>query len=275
MMFFNMEGNGRKFKKVLFELLLALIIISLVVQANITVLNQPNKKDGSDNNILFPNHQKLQATGDFISTWNTANAGTSSPTQITLPLQSSGTYDFLVDWGDVSSNTITAYNQPEVTHTYSSSGIYTVTISGTIKGWQFNNGGDKLKIIEISQWGTLNLGNSGNYFYGASNLNLTATDAPDLTGTTTLANAFFRCTNLGNTGNMSSWNVSAVTNMNNMFTWDNTFNQSIGDWNVSSVTDMSYMFAYNTNFNQPIGHYFLFLTLFFFQNYLANEILFN
>ena len=56
MMFFNMEGNGRKFKKVLFELLLALIIISLVVQANITVLNQPNKKDGSDNNILFPNH---------------------------------------------------------------------------------------------------------------------------------------------------------------------------------------------------------------------------
>ena len=47
------------------------------------------------------------------------------------------------------------------------------------------------------------------------------------------------------------WDVSSVTNMNGMFFMDSAFNQPIGDWNVSQVTDMTSMFN-EGSFNQPI-----------------------
>lgn len=122
----------------------------------------------------------------FVSKWNTAMTGTSTSYQITLPLVSDGTYDFTVDWGDGNIDPITIWDQAQVTHTYATEGIYTIAIDGTIIGWRFNNGGDKYKIIEISQWGNINFGNLGFYFFGAGNLVITATDGPDLTGTTNL-----------------------------------------------------------------------------------------
>ena len=78
----------------------------------------------------------------FISQWKTDNAGTSNDDQITLPLVSSGTYDFTVDWGDGTQDTITSHDDAAVTHTYPSAGTYTVQIAGTISGWQFDDGGE-------------------------------------------------------------------------------------------------------------------------------------
>jgi hypothetical protein len=45
----------------------------------------------------------------FVSTWDTRNttAGSSSSTQVKLPLISDGVYNFVVNWGDGNSNTIT------------------------------------------------------------------------------------------------------------------------------------------------------------------------
>jgi len=193
----------------------------------------------------------------FISVWNTSktSSGSSNSNQVNLPLISSGTYDFMVDWGDGSQDTITSWDQAEVTHSYASEGIYTITITGTIIGWQFNNGGDKLKIIEIKQWGCLRLGNDGSYFYGCANLNLTATDSLNLQGTTTLYQAFRDCTNLGSTGNVNGWNTSSVTDMSYMFYGASNFNLPIGNWDVSSVFNMAEMFYGASAFNQPIGNW--------------------
>jgi hypothetical protein len=68
-------------------------------------------------------------TNNFITTWKTNNAGTSGANQITIPLFNGATYNFTVDWGDNSESTITAWNDSDLTHTYSSPGTYTVTIS--------------------------------------------------------------------------------------------------------------------------------------------------
>ena len=132
----------------------------------------------------------------FVSTWKTDNAGTSGSTQITLPLEAGGTYDFGINWGDGTSSKITAYDQAEVTHTYPIAGTYTVKIDGVINGWRFNNGGDKAKITDISQWGDLLIGNSGSYFYGCSSLNVSATDVLDVSNVTNFYQAFRDCTNL-------------------------------------------------------------------------------
>jgi surface protein len=192
----------------------------------------------------------------FISVWNTANtsSGSSTSTQAKLPLISTGTYNFRVDWGDGSSSTITAYNQAEVTHTYASSGTYTLRIIGLIIGWRFNTVGDKLKLTEIKAWGPLKLGTvQGQYFFGCSNLTITATDILDLTGTTVLQDCFSGCSSLTTIPSANNWNTSKVTNMISMFNNCTNFNSDISNWNTSSVTSMYSMFNHATWFNQNIG----------------------
>jgi surface protein len=59
-------------------------------------------------------------------------------------------------------------------------------------------------------------------------------------------------------GHISDWDVSNVTNMKEMFSGAESFNQPIGDWDVSSVTDMSYMFKssyFKHTFNQPLENW--------------------
>ena len=53
-------------------------------------------------------------------------------------------------------------------------------------------------------------------------------------------------------GQINTWDVSNVTNMNSMFS-NTPFNQDISNWDVSSVTDMGHMFSGNTSFNQDLS----------------------
>ena len=52
---------------------------------------------------------------------------------------------------------------------------------------------------------------------------------------------------------ISAWDVSNVTNMTRMFKRVSSFNQDIGAWDVSNVTEMTLMFNWATSFNQDIG----------------------
>lgn len=194
----------------------------------------------------------LSANTDFISKWSTFISGSTNSTSIKLPLESTGNYNFQVDWGDGNSSTISEYDQADVVHNYALSGTYTIIIFGTLIGWSFKDGGDSTKIIEISQWGNVNLGNSTGYFDYCTNLVLTATDAPDLTGTTTLANAFRDAAKLGNTGSFAAWDVSEVTDMSRLFYKAADFNMSLNSWDVSKVTDMSFLFYRASDYNQPM-----------------------
>ena len=214
------------------------------------------------------------ASTDFISTWDTTKTSSfsSGSNQIKLPLESSGTYNFTVNWGDGNSDTITIYNQAEITHTYASSGVYTITIVGTIYGFRFNNTGDRLKISDISQWGNLRLGNNDGYFYGCSNLNITATDNLDLTGTTTLRNMFYSCSKFN--ADISGWNVSNITDMRDMFHSASLFNKALSSWDVSKVERMEDMFNSATAFNSALNWADTSKVLYF-QNMFASATSFN
>ena len=170
-----------------------------------------------------------------------------------LPLYDGGTYDFIVEWGDYGSSHITAWNDAAANHSYTSAGTHTVKITGIINGWRFNNAGDKTLIHNISSWGPLNLGNSNGYFYGCSNLTVTATDILDLTGTTTLQAGFQGCSSITTIPSMNFWDMAAVTSTYAMFYGASAFNQDIGSWNVGAVTDMYAMFYGASAFNQDIG----------------------
>ena len=189
----------------------------------------------------------------FTANTNNTSAGSSTATQFKLPLTTSTGLNIVVDWGDATTSTITNHLDAAVTHTYASAGTYSISITGTLPGWQFNNTGDKLKILNIASYGVLNITTNA-AFYGCTNLISNATDAPTIT-TTDLTNTFRSCTNFNN--NIGSWSVSAVTNMNTMFFTASAFNNggssSIGSWNTGAVTTMATMFASAGNFNQNIG----------------------
>jgi len=191
--------------------------------------------------------------GTFVSQWKTDNVGTSNDDQITLPLRSDGTYDFSVRWGDGNRDIITAYDDAAVTHTYASAGTYTVTITGTITGWSFYGGGDPIKLLNISSWGPLKLGDGRTYFSGCSNLTITATDILDTSGMTSFREAFVSCSSITTVPRMDEWDMSSVTRIDSMFAAATSFNQDIGAWDVSSVTDMNYAFNDALLFNQDIS----------------------
>lgn len=219
----------------------------------------------------------------FVSIWDTTktSTGSSNDNQIKLPLISGGTYNFYVDWGDGKANTITTYNQAEVTHTYNYSGIYTIMITGTLTGFRFNNTGDRQKLLRIVNWGkNFCWGNVTAAFGGCANVVFTALDAINLTGISTFADLFNYSGNFASIPNIGNWNISAVTSLSycfkncvkfnqdlskwntanvttmaNMFSGAAAFNQNIGNWNTANVTDMSSMFNSATAFDQNLGNW--------------------
>ena len=54
-------------------------------------------------------------------------------------------------------------------------------------------------------------------------------------------------------GDISLWDVSNVTDMNNLFVYCSQFNKDISKWDVSNVTDMHNMFMHCTEFNKDIS----------------------
>lgn len=182
---------------------------------------------------------------DFISTWDTTQAGSVSDT-VVLPLLSGGTYSGTIDWGDGSTSALSYANR---THVYAAGGTYTITISGSdIQGWMFNNAGDYRKIIEVSNCGNLTL-TTAYAFRGCSNLtSWTATDAPTI-ATTDLQYTF---ANSGiTTADFSQWDVGAVTNFSHCFN-QTSFNGNISTW-VGSATNMRAFLRLNTSFNGEVN----------------------
>lgn len=205
----------------------------------------------SNSDILLGRQQtaaRVLAPGASVPTFQftvkTDNAGVSNSDQFKLPLSSSGTYDFSIDWGDGNSDNITVWNQAETTHTYSSAGTYTIKITGTIQKWSFNGTQDPLKFLEVSSWGPLNLTSSSKCFFGCSNFTCTATDI-FIKNDSDFSELFRNC-NLFDGTSMDLLDVSTATNMAQMFRHNSgvndVFNVDLNGWDVSGVTNFSLMF---------------------------------
>ncbi|WP_312394859.1 BspA family leucine-rich repeat surface protein [Chryseobacterium sp.] len=110
------------------------------------------------------------------------------------------------------------------------------------------------KLFEVSQWGDiLWLQQFDQGFSSCPNLDVTATDVPNLTQINNLSEMFIHCTSLVGNNSFSNWDTSNVTNMKGMFSRAKLFNQPIGNWNTAKVTDFRDMFSYASAFNQNIS----------------------
>ena len=180
----------------------------------------------------------------FVTTWE-VNA---NDLTITIPTIEDG-YDYDVTWGDGN----TSINQTgDVTHTYASAGIYTVSITRNFPRIYFTIGNlDRLKIKSIEQWGNIKWSNMNYAFRGTSNLIYNAIDVPDLSAVTKMNSMFQGATNFD--GNLSDWDVSNVQFMHNMFQDAVSFNGDISNWDVSNVKNMTQMFSGASSFNRDLN----------------------
>ena len=257
---------------------------TITVPAGITSLDLwlfSNYASSSPGIAVYDNLEiiNLSAIGPrpFITTWKTDNPGESSNNQITIPTFPGENYNYTVDWGDgVTDRGVTG----EITHTYASPGTYTVAITGDFPRIYFHFARDKDKIILVNQWGDIEWESMNYAFGGCTNLDVVASDVPNLSQVVDLSGMFSSCSSLINLQNVNDWIVSNIENMDSMFNgassfnqdiggWDvskvksmlslfnsaSSFNQDIGNWNVSNVTEMSAMFSQAVSFNQDIGNW--------------------
>jgi len=186
-------------------------------------------------------------TGRFTTTFT--GTGSSNINQVKLPFvnTSDSNYSCIIDWGDTNTDYVNVWSASSLTHTYSSPGTYTINIyadPGNLRGWSYNNSGDKLKIVEVLRWGPLQLGTGQTaHFYGCSNLVLTGvTDVINLSGTTKLTSTFNSCTSLTTINNVGSWDMSKVTDSSGMFASASNFDDDLGSWDMRNNQNLSSMF---------------------------------
>ena len=142
----------------------------------------------------------------------TDNTGTSNDDQFTIPINA-GTfnYDISTDGGYSATGVTGAH-----TITFSSgAGTYNVVITGTFPGMKFSNGGDKLKLLTIDNWGIYGVGSTSQRFafWGCSNLVLNATDTGDFSQVSNFQRFWYAT----NTTTFPLIDFSSATNLSELF----------------------------------------------------------
>ena len=132
---------------------------------------------------------------EFRFSVKTDNAGTSNNDQFTIPINA-GTFNYTVTTSD---GTSTSGLTGAHTITFpSGGGTYDVVITGTFPGMKFADGGDKLKILTIDNFGIYGVGSTSQRFafHGCSNLVVNATDTGDFSQATNFQRAFRACSSI-------------------------------------------------------------------------------
>ncbi len=216
--------------------------------------------------LCFNSGKSAAQTTDFVTVWKTDNTGTSASNQITIPV--SGSYiNYNVNWGD--GNTSTGLIG-SATHTYAAAGTYTVRISGSFPGIYFNNGGDRYKLLAVTQWGSaIQWETFLRAFYGCSNMDVSATDTPRLAGVTNIAYMFASCSSLVGNASFANWHTDKIYDMDYTFQYATQFNQNISGWNNTAGQLYRQTFFHATAFNQNLGKWNISKTA---NGYLGNML---
>lgn len=229
----------RRRKKLLIKIILSSLVIAVGFFGIKQMINQSASADSINNT-------------DFVITIDTSKGNGAQSFTIPIRASSGITPNYTVDCNN--DGVVEATGQTgNYTCNYPTAGVYKIRIGGVAPSIFFNNTGDKLKLTEINQWGNQQWRQLNSAFYGAENLELKATDVPDLSRVTTLDMMFHSAKSLTGAHGNWRWNTSQITNMSSMFFGAKLFNGDITHWDVSKVTSFSNMFRTNTMFNQNIS----------------------
>ena len=178
------------------------------------------------------------------------DTGLSAGTTMSLAL--TGAYDVTVDWGDATVETLTGSNTT-ISHNYGVDDQFTISIEGTAfaVGLFGSTTANSSKIVRCRSFGDLGLTAISGVFRGATNLVEVPATLPSTVTGLGLRRVFLGCTSFNQ--DISGWDVSSITSLDNLFRGCTSFNQDISGWDVSAVTSFFLMFGFGCAFNQNIS----------------------
>ncbi|GGE45007.1 hypothetical protein GCM10010832_26200 [Psychroflexus planctonicus] len=218
------------------------------------------------------------ANSPFITTWEV----TSDDLEISIyTTENIYNYNYTIDWGD---GTIESGLTGNSSHTYQTSGTYTVSITGVFPHFMLCSSSNNFncdnakKIKSVESWGNQLWKSMFSTFRHTEDLVFNATSTPILAQVTSMESMFqdakgfnspIEDWDVSNVENLralffftddfnqplNNWDVSNVNNFQGVFSSANSFNQSLVDWDVSNAKTMTAMFAGPTSFNQPLNNW--------------------
>ena len=195
---------------------------------------------------VFDSIHAQSTSRPFITVWKTDNPGKSNDNQISF---NAGGTNFLVEWELVSDPTVKGSQtfSGNVELTFPQAGTYRIKIGQGLTSFSTTrstnsrtDNSDAKKIIELQQWGDIAWINLTYGFNFATNILVTATDAPNLSSVTSLYALFYQAEKMN--ADFNHWDVSTITSLNRTFGECLVFNGNVNNWNVSKVWDFSLTF---------------------------------
>ncbi|MBW8245051.1 BspA family leucine-rich repeat surface protein, partial [Muricauda oceani] len=186
----------------------------------------------------------------FVTKWET----TTPEETIYIGANADYAYDFTVDWGDGTVETINELPENHMfEHTYQEPGIHTVAIQGTFPAIhsEIVDNDQLLKLVGLERWGTIVWQDFAYAFSGCENMVYNATDAPDLSNVTSLLGMFNGASSFN--GDLNDWDTETITDMSYMFEGATSFNGDISSWDTYNVAAVQYMFRGATSFNGDLS----------------------
>jgi hypothetical protein len=163
----------------------------------------------------------------FIIEVDTAKAGVSNSDQFEFT-GALGDYDVVAKQNGTQVATFNDLSG-EQTITLPSSGVYDLEVfpkaSNGFNRIEFDSGGDKLKITDIKQWGTIVWSSFHDAFIKCKNMLTTATDVPNLNNVTDMSFMFYYATSAN--PDTSNWGVSNVQSFYAMFSNSNLSEENL------------------------------------------------
>jgi surface protein len=204
--------------------------------------------------IISASRLRASAIRPFIIEVDTTESGVSNSDQFQFT-GARGNYDVVAKQGGVIVQIFNDLTGQETITFSNGSGVYVLEVTpkqnNAFNKIRFAFGGDRLKITDIKQWGTIVWYSMNRAFFGCFRLSVSATDSPDLSSCITLQQMF---QDAGNANPATeNWDVSNIRDFSSMF-YDSGFNNIVNNWDVSNAADIRNMFI-GTPFNQPLNNW--------------------
>ena len=171
---------------------------------------------------------------------------TTSPQTFVIPCVAGVTFNATVDYGDgTGSQTVTAYNDSNLTHSFATAGQHTITIDGTFPSVRFhNNTVSRVLVDEVVDLGDVGWVNLYRAFRDCSNLTTFNLGTGNTSSVTNMSSMFYNCSSL-TVLNVSSFDTSSATNISQMFRGCSSLTTlDLSNFDTSSVTNMGLMFYF-------------------------------
>ena len=165
-----------------------------------------------------------------------------------------GEFNYDVDWDNDGTYDEISVQGP-VSHDYKEPGTYTIRIRGQFPHMLARKREESSNLcgMKVVQWGDIQWKSMNRMFAGCGEVGpiFPESQAPDLSHVTDMSEMFSGAEAFNQP--LNSWNTQNVISMESMFANTKTFNQPLDAWDTSNVTKMSHMFYGAEAFNQPLN----------------------